>query len=241
MMANEAALQRYRTPTYPNGLTKSYLCEVYLVAADFGSEQTDFNFDLALMKQQESAGLSNCAWHIDSDDRIVVDDVALENTRARVIVTDNGFRISSLAVPGHQIFVNYAREDERVANAVANAIKKLGYATWLDKESLFAGQTWKLSINEAIDQSDLFVALLSRSSVSKIGYVNAELRRALDRMILMPERDVFVIPVRLDDCSMPFTAMREMQYVDLFPTRKEGINRLLRAIALALEHRKTSV
>lgn len=234
-------MQPYRTTTYPNGLTKSYLCEVYLVAADFGSEQSEFNFDLALMKQEEATEVPNCAWHIDSDDRIVVDEVALENTRARVIVTGNGFRISSLAVPGNQIFVNYAREDERVANTVANSIKRVGYATWLDKESLFAGQTWKLSINEAIDQSDLFVALLSRNSVSKTGYVNAELRRALDRMILMPEGEVFVIPVRLDDCSMPFTVMREMQYVDLFPTRKEGINRLLRAIEEALQHNKRSV
>ncbi len=44
---------------------------------------------------------------------------------------------------------------------------------------LQAGQNWQIEIPEAIRESKTFIACLSRQSVIKEGYVQAELRLAL--------------------------------------------------------------
>ena len=224
---------QHRTLTYPNGLTKSYLLEVYLVAADVGSDQESFNFDLALAAQFERAGAPNCAWHVDDDGRVIVDEIDLDNPDARVVVTSDGFKIDRYSKARRQVFISYAREDAGFAETVAERLQSAGYAVWLDKEAIFGGQSWKLRIAEAIDASDHFVALVSRRSVSKTGYVHAELRRALDRSKLFPEGRVFVIPARLDECTMPFAAMYDLHYIDLFPDIQTGTDALLRALAQA--------
>ena len=46
----------------------------------------------------------------------------------------------------------------------------------------------------------------------------------------MPLDDVFLIPVRLDDCILPARIERETQYVDLFPDWDSGLSRIVEII-----------
>ena len=99
-----------------------------------------------------------------------------------------------------RIFICYAQEDENAARKLFSNLRAEGLNPWLDKESLLPGQNWRLAIQQAIRESSYFLALLSSRSVTKRGFVQKEIREALDVMSELPEGEIFLIPVRLDDC-----------------------------------------
>ena len=55
---------------------------------------------------------------------------------------------------------------------------------------------------------------MSKTSVSKRGFVQSELKRAVDVLNDIPEGQVYLIPVRLDDCEVP-QALRHLHWVDV--------------------------
>jgi hypothetical protein len=129
-----------------------------------------------------------------------------------------------------RIFIAYAVEDAAPAEQLYRAFSAQGFAAWLDRRNLLPGQNWPRRIEEAIASSDFFIACFSRRSVRKRGGFQAEIRFALDCASRMPLDDVFIIPVRLDDCRVPARIQRETQYVDLFPDWHAGLQRVLRMI-----------
>lgn len=112
---------------------------------------------------------------------------------------------------------------------------------WLDEEQLYPGQDWNLEIEKAIESTDVIIVCLSSNSITKEGYVQREIRIALDYADYKPEGTLFIIPVRLEECEPP-RRLRMWQYADYFENQRErGLNRLLvslkiRADSLGLEH-----
>jgi hypothetical protein len=129
-----------------------------------------------------------------------------------------------------RIFIAYAVEDASLADQVYADFDACGFAPWLDRRKLLPGQNWPRRIEEAIANSDFFVACFSRNSVNKRGGFQAEIRYALDCARHVPLDDVFLIPVRLDNCRVPTRIQRETQYVDLFPDWNAGMARIIRII-----------
>jgi TIR domain len=129
-----------------------------------------------------------------------------------------------------RIFIAYAAEDKAVAEQLFSALCARGFAAWLDRRKLLPGQNWPLRIEEAIASSDFFIACFSKRSVRKRGGFQAEIRYALDCANRVPLDDVFIIPVRLDDCRVPARIQKETQYVDLFPDWRAGLQRVFRII-----------
>jgi hypothetical protein len=78
-----------------------------------------------------------------------------------------------------------------------------GLRCWFDEEDLLPGQDWELEINKAIRASAYIIVCLSRNSINKRGFVQKELKMALDLADELPQGAVFVIPVRLEDCEPP--------------------------------------
>jgi hypothetical protein len=72
--------------------------------------------------------------------------------------------------------------------------------------------------------------LLSSNSVEKIGYVQAEVKNAIEVFARFPSSKIFIIPVRLDDCKIDDDKINERHMIDMFPDWNSGINRILRAI-----------
>jgi hypothetical protein len=130
-----------------------------------------------------------------------------------------------------KIFISYAHEDESSARRLYEDLKRAGAEPWLDKENLLPGQGWKMAIESAIEKSDYFIALLSSESINKRGYVQKELRHALDVLSMIPPDKIYVIPVRINACVPTHTQLRELAWVDLFPIWEKGIKK----IQLALE------
>lgn len=129
-----------------------------------------------------------------------------------------------------QVFVAYAFEDEPAARMLYASLKGYGFTPWLDKENLLPGQNWPRAIERAIDSSDFFIACLSRHSIIKRGHFQCELRYALELTRHLPLDDIFVLPVRLDECDVPRTLSRSTQIVDLFPQWDRGVCNVIRTI-----------
>jgi hypothetical protein len=54
----------------------------------------------------------------------------------------------------------------------------------------------------------------------------------------MPLDEIYIVPLRLDDCAVPRTIRHELQYIDLFPDWNGGIVRLLTMLRREVEHRR---
>ena len=102
-----------------------------------------------------------------------------------------------------------------------------GLAPWLDEEHLLPGENWELAIRNAVRGSDFVAVCLSRASTTAAGYVHKEIKQALDVADEQPEGSIFVTPVRLEDCEVPYR-LRHLHWVDLFS--EVGYSRLLRVL-----------
>ena len=139
-------------------------------------------------------------------------------------------RVSLREMNRLRVFVAYATEDVAVAEKLFQVLRARGYAPWLDRKRLLPGQNWPRRIEDAIASADFFIACFSTRSVKKRGGFQAEVRYALDCATRLPIDDVFVVPVRLDDCRVPVRIQRETQYVDLFPDFERGVERVVATI-----------
>jgi hypothetical protein len=114
-----------------------------------------------------------------------------------------------------QVFLSYAREDADAAARLNSRLRKDGFHVWMDQHDLLPGEEWQRAISSAIRQSKVFVALLSENAITKTGYIQKEIREALELAELKPDRAVFVIPARLEQCAVP-ESLRKWQWLDLF-------------------------
>ena len=129
-----------------------------------------------------------------------------------------------------RVFLAYAAEDIDTVLKLHDALAQHGFDPWLDRKKLLAGQNWPRAIESAIESSDYFLACFSRRSVRKRGNFQTELRFALECASRVPQDDIFVIPLRLDNCELPASMTRRLQYLNLFPNFDAGIRRLVRAL-----------
>jgi len=118
----------------------------------------------------------------------------------------------------------------RTTGAPALNCYRAGVTFWFDQVDLIPGQRWKSAITAAIRSAKYFLALLSKHSMSKRGFVQKELQEALDVLDQIPHSGVFLIPARLDDCQPAHERLQELHRVDLFPSFEEGLATLRRVL-----------
>ena len=126
------------------------------------------------------------------------------------------------------VFISYAREDAESAERLYKDLRNRGLEPWLDKKDILPGYKWQFTIYQAIKNSRFFIPLISSTSAEKIGYIQNELKYAIEVSKNFPEREVFMIPARLDNCEMPYEILEEIQSVDLFPDWGSGINQIFK-------------
>jgi len=146
-----------------------------------------------------------------------------------------GYRFVVRAAP--TAFLAYVQEDADVVERLSDDLEMHGFEPWMDRRKLLPGQNWPRSIEDAIETSDFVIACFSRHSINKKGGFQAEIRYALDCARRVPLDDVFLIPVRLDACTVPSSIRREIQYIDLFPNWERGFRRILTVVGRQLKRR----
>lgn len=129
-------------------------------------------------------------------------------------------------------FISYAREDREVAVRLRDDLLRLGAMPWIDVVDLVAGQDWQLAISRALRESSHFLALLSQHSVTKRGYVQKEVREALDLLDQLPPDAIFIIPIRLDQSEPAHERLRNLHWVDLFAGYTEAVEKIARGLGL---------
>lgn len=129
--------------------------------------------------------------------------------------------------PKLKLFLSYASEDVAEIKRLYGRLARAGFKPWMDKEDLLPGEQWKPAIRKAVREADFFLACLSVHSVNKRGFVQREIRDALDAWQEKLDSDVYLIPVRLEACDAP-DSLRDFQWVNLF--EKDGWSKLLLAI-----------
>lgn len=128
-----------------------------------------------------------------------------------------------------KVFLCHSSGDKEEVRRLYRILRENGLDPWLDEENLLGGQDWQLEIAKAVRRSDAVVVCLSADSLAKTGYVQRELRFALDVADEQPEGKIFIIPVRLEDCEIP-ERLGRWHCIDLF--RRDGPARLLKTLGV---------
>lgn len=130
-----------------------------------------------------------------------------------------------------KVFISYVKDDVEIADKI---YEKLKYMTdvdlWYDKKCLKPGENWKDKIEEAIKSSNYFLALMSTKSVNHIGYVQKELKIALEVLDLYPKSEIFIIPIRIEECEPLDEKLRPIQWVEFFLNEDKAMEEIMNVI-----------
>jgi len=138
-----------------------------------------------------------------------------------------------------RVFLCHAAPDKPLVRDLYRLLVRLDAEVWFDEQSLLPGQDWNAEIRRAISDSDLVLVCLSPRAVNKVGYVQKEIRYALDCADEQPEGAVYVVPVKLEECEVP-NRLRQWHWVNLW--EDSGPDRLAQALhARASDLRRRSM
>jgi hypothetical protein len=125
------------------------------------------------------------------------------------------------------VFISYAKEDFEKVLPLYEKLKEQGLRPWLDREELLPGVEWEREIVKEINRSNFVLICLSKKSVSKRGYIQKELRLALEAYQEIPAGQTFLIPARIEECTVP-DDLAKYQFVDLY--RDGAFDKVLESI-----------
>ena len=131
-----------------------------------------------------------------------------------------------------RVFLCHAPQDKPIVRALYQRLKAEHWIDpWLAEQKLLPGQDWDLEIEKAVETADVVIVCLSKLSINKDGYVQEEIRKVLDASEHKPERTIFFVPLRLEDCDIP-RQLNQWECVDFFPKIKEDASylRILRSL-----------
>lgn len=127
------------------------------------------------------------------------------------------------------VFISCAREDKKKALDLYGVLRDKGLRTWIDEKDLLGGEDWERTITATLKRADFIVICFSSTVVTKKGFVQREIRIALEAAKEIPPDAVLTIPVRFDECTIS-TEVAKLHCVDVF--QPDGVERLIRAIVV---------
>ena len=122
------------------------------------------------------------------------------------------------------VFLCHSSSDKPHIRKLFQRLRSAGVKPWLDEENLLLGQDWHYEIIKAVRNSHAVIVCLSKTSISKAGYIQKEIKYALDVADEQPEGTIFLIPLKLEECDTP-DRLKRWQWVKLFD--QGGYDKLL--------------
>ncbi len=98
------------------------------------------------------------------------------------------------------VFISYSNDDRAIADALEVALRQEGHEVFFDRTQLEAGEAFHERIRDRIDAADLFIFVMSPSSVRPESYAMTELAIARKRW---PNPSGRVVPVLARATPMP--------------------------------------
>ena len=131
------------------------------------------------------------------------------------------------------VFITYAHPDQERVLPFYQWLNNQGFNVWMDCRSLKPGQNWPLEIDRALNEATFVLAFVSKFSFDRRGYVQRELKVALDKLTEKLADDIYIIPVILDDDSEIPEQLRSLQCIRASDPRCQA--QIADAIRLQLE------
>jgi hypothetical protein len=135
------------------------------------------------------------------------------------------------------VFLCHANDDAARVGELAADLRARRIDAWLDVERLQVGRNWREVIFEAIERTDFFAICLSPRSVGKTGFIQAEIRVAVQEYQRRPPGSVFLLPLLLEKCRLPrirldaTTLLSDLEWMHL----PEGDTRALEELVAAIQ------
>lgn len=133
-----------------------------------------------------------------------------------------------------KIFLNYAREDQAIVIDLYEKLIDRDFNAWIDCRNILPGELWEQSITNAIRTADFFLACISINSLNKRGMIQKELKNALSVWETKIDSDIYLIPIRLQECEVP-ECLKRFHWVNLF--EETGLSLLNKALLAGFEHK----
>jgi hypothetical protein len=114
-----------------------------------------------------------------------------------------------------KVFLCHDSNDKVKVRELYRYLRRRSIKPWFDEVDLVGGQDWQAESQRALAASDAVIICLTKSSVAREGYLQRQVKFALDKALEMPEGRIFLIPVRFEECEIPFMLSR-YKCVDLF-------------------------
>src|SRR5689334_22163217 len=111
------------------------------------------------------------------------------------------------------IFISYASPDHERVLPFFEWLEKHGFNVWMDIRRLKPGQNWDFEINRALEKATFVLLFISKLSFDRRGYVQRELKLALDKREEKLIDDIYIIPVLLDDDVRIPDQVRDVQCI----------------------------
>lgn len=102
-----------------------------------------------------------------------------------------------------RIFIIYSGPDLSQAKKISEALKTLGFATWLDDEQILPGMRWQAAIERALEDCSSALILISSNLDLNDERVAREISVAMSSMKSKDELFSPVIPLTLDESPIP--------------------------------------
>ena len=90
-----------------------------------------------------------------------------------------------------RVFLCHSSADKSAVRDLYDQLIARGIDAWLDEKKLLPGQQWKIEIPKAVREADAVIICLSKSSITKGGYVQKEIKDALDIAQEKPDNTIF--------------------------------------------------
>jgi len=137
----------------------------------------------------------------------------------------------------HSIFLSYASPDRERVLPYYDFLKSNGLQVWMDKHNIAGGQDWDFEIKRALNRASLIIIFISENSIDRRGYIQREIKLALNRSQEMLVGDIFIIPVLLDNNAGIPDQLAQIQVIS--GEESEIQTELLKSIGIQFENLRT--
>ena len=133
-----------------------------------------------------------------------------------------------------KLFLSYAAEDERAVEELYDRLRADNLLPWMAKRNIHAGENWERAIWRAVREADYVLVCLSKTATGKRGFLQKEIKQALEIWKEKLEDDIYLIPIKLEECTVP-RPLSDFHWLTLF--EPDGYTRLLKSIRIGMERR----
>jgi hypothetical protein len=124
---------------------------------------------------------------------------------------------------GRKYFFSYARNDSEFVLRLAKELRNRGANLWLDQLDILGGERWDHAVEQSLQACEGMIVVLSADAVSS--------QNVMDEVSYALEEEKLIIPVRYEDCAIPFR-LRRVQFVDFAQDFEDGLRALLKALGI---------